>query len=39
MVSIGVPMIMSRRWLAERPADEEAEQVPYGPPPAEPQTP
>jgi cytochrome d ubiquinol oxidase subunit I len=39
VVSIGVPMIMSRRWLAERPADEEAEQVPYGPPPAEPQTP
>ena len=27
VVSIGVPMIMSRRWLAERPADEEAEQV------------
>ena len=39
VVSIGVPMIMSRRWLAERPAEEEAEQVPYGPPPAEPQTP
>jgi cytochrome d ubiquinol oxidase subunit I len=35
VVSIGVPMIMSRRWLAERPAEEEAEQVPYGPPPAE----
>ena len=33
VVSIGTPMIMSRRWRAERPADEEAEQVPYGPPP------
>jgi len=33
VVSIGTPMLMSRRWRAERPADEEAEQVPYGPPP------
>ncbi|MBO0771425.1 MAG: cytochrome ubiquinol oxidase subunit I, partial [Actinobacteria bacterium] len=38
-VSIGIPMIMSRRWRAERPADEEAEQVPYGPPPAVPRAP
>jgi cytochrome d ubiquinol oxidase subunit I len=36
VVSISVPMIMSRRWLAERPSEEEAEQVPYGPPPAAP---
>jgi cytochrome bd ubiquinol oxidase subunit I len=34
VVSIGVPMIMSRRWRRESPADEEAEQVPYGPEPA-----
>jgi cytochrome d ubiquinol oxidase subunit I len=34
VVSIGVPMIMSRRWRQESPADEEAEQVPYGPSPA-----
>ncbi|HTW04329.1 MAG TPA: cytochrome ubiquinol oxidase subunit I [Streptosporangiaceae bacterium] len=34
VVSIGVPMIMSRRWRRESPADEEAEQVPYGPSPA-----
>jgi cytochrome bd ubiquinol oxidase subunit I len=34
--SIGIPMIMSRRWQRERPAEEEAEQVPYGPPPAGP---
>jgi cytochrome d ubiquinol oxidase subunit I len=34
VVSIGVPMIMSRRWRQEPPAEEEAEQVPYGPPPA-----
>jgi cytochrome d ubiquinol oxidase subunit I len=30
-VSIGTPMIMSRRWRREGPAEEEAEQVPYGP--------
>jgi cytochrome bd ubiquinol oxidase subunit I len=34
-VSIGVPMIMSRRWRHEPPAEEEAEQVPYGPSPAD----
>ena len=34
VVSIGVPMIMSRRWRRETPAEEEAEQVPYGPSPA-----
>jgi TRAP-type C4-dicarboxylate transport system permease small subunit len=34
LVSIGVPMIMSRRWRQETPAEEEAEQVPYGPSPA-----
>jgi cytochrome d ubiquinol oxidase subunit I len=33
VVSIGVPMIMSRRWRQETAAEEEAEQVPYGPPP------
>jgi len=33
VVSIGVPMIMSRRWRRETPAEEEAEQVPYGPAP------
>jgi cytochrome bd ubiquinol oxidase subunit I len=31
VVSIGVPMIMSRRWRREGPAEEDAEQVPYGP--------
>jgi cytochrome d ubiquinol oxidase subunit I len=31
VVSIGVPMIMSRRWRLEGPAEEDAEQVPYGP--------
>ena len=34
VVSIGVPMIMSRRWRQEAPAEEDAEQVPYGPAPA-----
>jgi len=34
VVSIGVPMIMSRRWRRGAPAEEEAEQVPYGPAPA-----
>ena len=34
VVSIGVPMIMSRRWRQGAPAEEEAEQVPYGPSPA-----
>jgi hypothetical protein len=34
VVSIGVPMIMSRRWRLGAPAEEEAEQVPYGPSPA-----
>ena len=34
VVSIGVPMIMSRRWRRETAAEEEAEQVPYGPAPA-----
>ena len=34
VVSIGVPMIMSRRWRRGAPAEEEAEQVPYGPSPA-----
>jgi cytochrome bd ubiquinol oxidase subunit I len=33
-VSIGIPMIMSRRWRRGAAAEEEAEQVPYGPPPA-----
>jgi cytochrome bd ubiquinol oxidase subunit I len=33
LVSIGVPMIMSRRWRLETPAEEAAEQVPYGPAP------
>jgi cytochrome d ubiquinol oxidase subunit I len=33
VVSIGIPMIMSRRWRRETPAEEEAEQVPYGPAP------
>ena len=35
VVSIGVPMIMSRRWRRGTPAEEEAEQVPYGPSSAE----
>jgi cytochrome d ubiquinol oxidase subunit I len=35
VVSIGVPMIMSRRWRRGSPAEEEAESVPYGPAPAE----
>jgi cytochrome bd ubiquinol oxidase subunit I len=30
-VSIGVPMIMSRRWRQGPPSEEDAEQVPYGP--------
>ena len=34
VVSIGVPMVMSRRWRQGTPAEEEAEQVPYGPSPA-----
>ncbi|HTQ90453.1 MAG TPA: hypothetical protein VMK84_13275, partial [Streptosporangiaceae bacterium] len=34
VVSIGVPMIMSRRWRRGAPAEEETEQVPYGPSPA-----
>ena len=34
VVSIGVPMIMSRRWRQETPGEEDAEQVPYGPSPA-----
>jgi len=34
VVSIGVPMVMSRRWRQGAPAEEEAEQVPYGPSPA-----
>jgi cytochrome d ubiquinol oxidase subunit I len=34
VVSIGVPMIMSRRWRQGAPAEEEAQQVPYGPAPA-----
>jgi cytochrome bd ubiquinol oxidase subunit I len=34
VVSIGVPVVMSRRWRQETPAEEEAEQVPYGPSPA-----
>ena len=33
-VSIGVPMIMSRRWRQGQPTEEETEQVPYGPSPA-----
>jgi cytochrome d ubiquinol oxidase subunit I len=33
-VSIGVPMIMSRRWRRGTAAEEESEQVPYGPSPA-----
>ena len=35
VVSIGVPLIMSRRWRQGTPAEEEAEEVPYGPAPAE----
>ncbi len=34
VVSIGVPMVMSRRWRQGTPAEEETEQVPYGPSPA-----
>jgi cytochrome bd ubiquinol oxidase subunit I len=34
VVSIGIPMIMSRRWRRETPAEEAAEQVPYGPSPS-----
>jgi cytochrome d ubiquinol oxidase subunit I len=34
VVCIGVPMIMSRRWRHAGPAEEEAEQVPYGPSPS-----
>jgi cytochrome d ubiquinol oxidase subunit I len=37
VVSIGIPMIMSRRWRRETPAEEEAEQVPYGPAPVGPE--
>jgi cytochrome bd ubiquinol oxidase subunit I len=33
VVSIGVPMIMSRRWRRGAPAEEATEQVPYGPAP------
>jgi cytochrome bd ubiquinol oxidase subunit I len=33
VISIGVPLVMSRRWRREAPAEEEAEQVPYGPAP------
>jgi len=35
VVSIGVPMIMSRRWRRGTPAEEETEEVPYGPAPTE----
>ncbi|HEY2505199.1 MAG TPA: cytochrome ubiquinol oxidase subunit I [Streptosporangiaceae bacterium] len=35
VVSIGVPMIMSRRWRRGVAAEEQAEQVPYGPSPAD----
>ncbi len=31
VVSIGVPMFMSRRWRQGAPSEEEAEHVPYGP--------
>ncbi len=34
VISIGVPMVMSRRWRRGTAADEQAEQVPYGPSPA-----
>jgi cytochrome d ubiquinol oxidase subunit I len=34
VVSIGVPVVMSRRWRQGTAAEEEAEQVPYGPSPA-----
>jgi cytochrome bd ubiquinol oxidase subunit I len=34
VVSIGVPMVMSRRWQRGTAAEEETEQVPYGPSPA-----
>jgi cytochrome d ubiquinol oxidase subunit I len=35
VASIGAPMVMSRRWRQETPTEEAAEQVPYGPAPAE----
>jgi cytochrome d ubiquinol oxidase subunit I len=35
VASIGAPMIMSRRWRRETPTEEAAEQVPYGPAPAD----
>jgi cytochrome bd ubiquinol oxidase subunit I len=31
-ISVGVPVIMSRRWRTETAAEEDREQVPYGPP-------
>jgi len=31
VVSIGIPLFMSRRWRQGAPAEEETEQVPYGP--------
>jgi cytochrome d ubiquinol oxidase subunit I len=34
VATIGILLIMSRRWRREAPAEEEVEQVPYGPPPA-----
>jgi cytochrome d ubiquinol oxidase subunit I len=34
VVSIGVPLFMSLRWRQGAPAEEETEQVPYGPSPA-----
>jgi cytochrome d ubiquinol oxidase subunit I len=34
VATIGILLIMSRRWRREAPAEEEAERVPYGPPPA-----
>jgi cytochrome bd ubiquinol oxidase subunit I len=34
VVSIGAPMIMSRRWRSATPAEEDSEQVPYGPSPS-----
>jgi cytochrome d ubiquinol oxidase subunit I len=38
IVAVGVPMIMSRRWRQGPAAEEEAEEVPYGPAPAQPGT-
>jgi hypothetical protein len=35
VVSIGIPMIMSRRWRRSAGAEEDTEQVPYGPRPVE----